>query len=232
MVPRPAPALGAELQQTLELLHRLFLEVDSAGGVPANDERVREIVMQLRRQPHLATLPKVLLRVYVELAEALNGVRLTREAIQSYSVERLRDTHARLTEVSATTESAALEMLNGLDRSLAHIDAMERDCPASVRTHCHAIRAEVNQLYGALQFQDIITQQLHGVGALLVEVEQRLEAVASLFDETAAPPNGEDLPGTPDPACYNPDASMRDTSARQALIDQAFTAARTAAPPA
>ena len=106
-----------------------------------------------------------------ELSQVLNGIRLTRETIQSYSVERLRDSNVRLSEVTSATETAAMQMLNGLDRTLAMIDRLE-ESGETLPPHemCDALRAEVNQLYGHLQFQDIITQQLNGVAGLLAEV--------------------------------------------------------------
>ena len=69
-----------------------------------------------------------------ELSQVLSGIRLTRETIQSYSVERLRDTHDRLSEVTSTTETAAMQMLNGLDRTLAMIDELERSSEGGPRT--------------------------------------------------------------------------------------------------
>jgi len=187
--------------------------------------------LDLRGRPNLATLPNLLLRVYTELTVALSGVRVTRETIQMHSVERFRNTHARLSEVSSATETAAMEMLNGLDRTLAMIDQLEGTTDDRRPSHemCDALRTEVNQLYGCLQFQDIVTQQLHGVTALLVEIEERLESVAQLFDEPTADGQG----GAPsaaqapvDPATFNPEATMRDVVGRQAMIDETFRVAR------
>lgn len=147
-------------------------------------------------------------------------------------MERLRDSNVRLSEVTSTTETAAMQMLNGLDRTLAMIDQLE-ESGESLPPHemCDALRAEVNQLYGHLQFQDIITQQLNGVAGLLVEVEQRVQTITDLFDESLG---GQRDGGRPaagsgsESGAYNPDASMRDTSDRQAIIDEAFRSARTA----
>ncbi len=182
-------------------------------------------------RPNPEPLPSALLRVSAELSRVLNGIRVTRETIQTYSTDRLRDTHARLSEVSTTTESAAMEMLNGLDRTLAMIDELEqvRETSPSHATY-DALRAEVNQLYNHLQFQDIIAQQLNGVAGVLIEVEQRVQTVASLFDDTLG--NQREEPPTAtgvelDPASYNPDASMRAVGDRQATIDEAFRSART-----
>lgn len=171
--------------------------------------------------------PSAVLRLSAELSRVLNGIRMTRETIQTYSTDRLRDTHARLHEVSSTSESAAMEMLNGLDRTLAMIDALERSAGGSAQPEMYqALRAEVNQQYGHLQFQDIIAQQLNGVAGVLIEVEQRVQTVAGLFDDILG---GQMTPGTGmvlDPESYNPDASMRGAGDRQTMIDEAFRSAR------
>jgi chemotaxis regulatin CheY-phosphate phosphatase CheZ len=156
-----------------------------------------------------------------EVHEALLAIRRSRESLRNFQVEGLRDTHAKLSEVSSTTETAATELLNGLDRTLALIDALEaRSDPAGYE----ALRAEVNKLYGHLQFQDIIAQQLAGVGALLGLVEEHMTHVAAMLDDS----NGDapSLPGSSVHAAYNPDASMEHVSERQAAIDAAFLAAR------
>src|SRR5947208_5683489 len=100
------------------------------------------------------------------LIDSLPIFRVTRETIQKHSMERLRNTHAKLNEVSSATEIAAVEMLNGLDRTLGMIDQLEADTKDNRRAShemCDGLRMEVNQLYGCLQFQDIVTQQLSGV---------------------------------------------------------------------
>lgn len=182
-------------------------------------------------QPGPEPLPTAILRVSSELSQILSGIRHTRETIQSYSVERLRDSHERLNEVTSTTETAAMQMLNGLDRTLAMIDQLEGSSESGPpHGACDALRAEVNQLYGHLQFQDIIAQQLHGVAGLLGEVERRVRTITDLFDESVGAHCGGDRPAARMPldhSAFNPDASMHDAADRQAMIDEAFRTART-----
>ncbi len=177
--------------------------------------------------PDPEVLPSAILRLSAELTRVLNGIRVTRETIQTCSADRLRDTHARLHEVSSTSESAAMKMLNGLDRTLAMIDALEHSAGGTAAPDLYrALRAEVNQQYSHLQFQDIIAQQLNGVAGVLIEVEQRVQTVAGLFDDILG---GQLAPGTGmvlDPQSYNPDATMRGAGDRQAMIDEAFRSAR------
>jgi hypothetical protein len=220
----PRASEGSQLQRSLDLLHQLYLDVEAAGAELEGVGRIQQTVRALRRQPNLDALPSSLLHVSDELSRALDSIRQTREALKSCSVGQLRDTHARLDEVSSTTESAAMELLNGLDRTLAMIDRLE-SCAGGQEPDaaCAALRNEVNQLYGHLQFQDIIAQQLRGVGAMLVEIEQRFEGVARVFDG----PVGEGPAGSalPEAGAFNPDASMRDARERQAAIDEAFRSA-------
>jgi hypothetical protein len=232
MWPQGGDTVGTQLQRSLDLLHRLYLDVEAADAELDGRSRIRETVEALRRQPNLQALPRTLLRVHSELARAQESIREVRETIQSYSIDRLRDTHARLSEVSSTTETAAIEMLNGLDRTLAMIDQLESGSRgAPPKTMCEALRNEVNQLYGHLQFQDIIAQKLLGVGALLLEVEQRVDAVASLFDDPLEAEMPKRVgPKLPDAISYNPDASMCDTPQRQAMVDAAFQPVRAPVP--
>ncbi|MFL5494150.1 MAG: hypothetical protein ACJ8DC_07170 [Gemmatimonadales bacterium] len=148
-------------------------------------------------------------------------------------MERLRNTHAKLSEVSSATEIAAVEMLNGLDRTLGMIDQLEVDTKENRRAShelCDGLRMEVNQLYGCLQFQDIVTQQLSGVGALLAEIEQRLESVAQLFDEPPATDQTDEQAAKLhlNVTAFNPDATMRDAAGRQAMIDATIRSTRSA----
>lgn len=227
MSPHGGDTVGGQLQRSLDLLHQLYLDVEAAGSVPGERDRIQQTVEALRRQPNLQALPRVLLRLHSDLAQALQSIRSTRETIQSYSLDRLRDSHVRLSEVSSTTETATMEMLNGLDRTLAMIDRLEcANCEAHPKAMSEPLRNEVNQLYGHLQFQDIITQQLRGVGALLVEVEERVDAVARLFDDALGGEMAAGPTAAPDSRTYDPDASMRDASERQAVIDAALQAAR------
>lgn len=230
---RELARVGGDVESTLRLLADLTTEIS------ALESRAQEIVTALQRRPNLQRLPQLLLSLYSGITEALHGVRLTREAIRSYSVDRLRDTHARLSEVSSATETAAMEMLNGLDRSLAMIDQIESgmgEGAAGLHAQFAGLRAEVNNLYGHLQFQDIISQQLAGVSAMLGEVEGRMQQLADLFDGALAPGAAPRAPAAPADASYNPDATMHGVAERQAMIDAAFGARNghgaTAGPPA
>ncbi|MEP6572280.1 MAG: hypothetical protein ABJD11_06275 [Gemmatimonadota bacterium] len=227
MNPSQVTELASELESRLNLLNELVSELKSAQPGMVGQERIGEILAALSGRPDLAELPRVLLRCYSEITEALGGIRLTREAIQAHAVERIRDTHLKLNEVSSTTESATLEMLNTLDRTQALIGSLEKETGASRSPQgtFDALRAEVNLMFNCLQFQDITAQQLQGVNALLGDVEARIESVAALFDHALGGSGEVSSPAPlpkPDETAFNPDASARNTAARQAIIDAAF----------
>ncbi len=217
--------LRDDLDATLQVLTRLIGEIQETGLADASAQaRIQDLVEAVRARPHLATLPGALFKVYTEVAAALTGIRITREAIQHHALDQLRDTQSRLSQVSNATESAAMEMLNGLDRTLGLLDGLETAGNAAHAATVATLREEVNQLFGHLQFQDIITQQLRGVMALLTDLEGRIATVADLLDQSlvgpiearAQAPKGE---GAVD---YNPDAKWERGSARQAEVDAAF----------
>jgi len=220
-------AISAEFEQTLTLLGTLLQAVNDLDEPHDSLANIQSIVRELQSRPNLQELPGMMLKVYKEISEALSGIRATRQTIQNHSLERLKDTHERITEVSSTTENAALEMMNGLDRSLALIDTLEKGGATGADAY-QALRDEVNALYSHLQFQDIIAQQLHGVTALLAEIENRMQVVATLFDEAGSESGIARLGAITavHEDTYNPDAKFGDSSERQALADAAFQSAR------
>jgi hypothetical protein len=226
-------ALTSDLQARFAVLDELITELRVHHAEWARSGRIAELVTQLSAQPHLVELPAVLLCVHEEIAEVLDGIRRTRSTLESHAVERLRDTQHRLSDVTATTEHATLELLNGLDRSLELIDSLERGAHLAAQAGgFQALRQEVSALYHHLQFQDIATQQLQGVTHQLRDLEARVGTVASLFDRILGAVEGGTVQSRipvappPGPLAYDPHATMQRGSADQALIDQTFEGAR------
>ena len=228
-MPRSTPVdLTPDLPETLELLGALIMAVQSQELEESGPQGLRALAVALRTRPQLADLPGLLLKTYNEIASALDGIRLTREMIQANALDQIQDSASRLQEVTSTTESATMQLMDGLDRTLGLLDELERGESANAE-RCATLRGQVNELFAHLQFQDITTQQLHGVVQLLVDVESRVGRVADLFDQAVggrgvlAP---EALASRRDfsTLTFNPDASTRDVGTRQALIDAAFPA--------
>ena len=228
-------ALATELDTTLGLTAELVAAVRALPG-PARSEAILQLAERLAGRPALTDLPAMLLRAHAEITDILSGIRLTREAIQAHTVDRLRDSKDRVHEVNATTESATLELMNGLDRSLELINTLETQSRGQTdEGGFEALRSQVSALYNHLQFQDITAQQLQGVAGSLLEIELRMSAVSALFDHGVLAA-GSALPRTAAASessaglAFNPDASMHHSRADQAMIDAAFQGARRAAP--
>jgi hypothetical protein len=216
---RDIRTLTTELESTMRLVRELVREVQLGASADQIRGRLVDLADHLTRRPDLAALPTLVIRAYAEVVDALGGIRLGRETIQSYQLDRIEAGHHQLSEVSSATESATMELMNGIDRSLALLDQVAAELPAAGagRAALEALRHEMNDLFGPLQFQDITAQQLAGVGALLEHIEGRMRAVAILFNERT-PPNGD---VAADHAGSN-DASFANVKDRQAMIDAAF----------
>lgn len=228
--------LASELETTLKLLSQLIKELEGRRDEWKGSGVVRELVTQLASRPNLAELPVVLLRAHAEISEVLGGIRLTREAIEAHAVDRIRDTNNRLSNVTSTTESATIELMNGLDRSIELVNSLEQQAngKASAEGFQH-LRDQVSALYNHLQFQDITAQQLQGVSHALLDLEVRVAAIAALFDPaTGAATRGELVRSAWGDSsvnlAFNPDATMKRTVADQNMVDETFKGAHDGSP--
>ncbi len=225
-------ALATELEITLGLLSELVGELQSRREQWPRSGRVHELVARLAGRPDLAELPAVILRAHAEITEILGGIRLTREAIEAHALERIRDTQNRLIDVTSTTETATLELMNGLDRSIELVNTLEQQANGSASADgFQVLRDQVSALYNHLQFQDITAQQLQGVTHSLLDLEVRVAAVAALFDQQVGRGAKIDilhraLDGSTTHLAFNPDATMKRTIADQTMVDEAFKGAR------
>jgi chemotaxis regulatin CheY-phosphate phosphatase CheZ len=138
-------------------------------------------------------------------------------------VENLQHTSARLQEVTSATEVAATDILDALDRTQSMVDDLEAAEAADDRAKSANVRdlmrEELFGMMGALQFQDITTQQLAAAASVLGDMETRLLQIARLFDPAAS---AEAALGAPDPRTFDPNATTRDAEGRQAVADQVF----------
>ncbi len=229
-------ALAGELETTLGLVAQLIKELESRREEWKGSGVVRQLVTLLAARPNLAEVPAILLRAHAEISEVLGGIRLTREAIEAHAVDRIRDTKNRLSNVTTTTESATLELMNGLDRSIELVNSLEQQSNGAASAESfQLLRDQVSALYNHLQFQDITAQQLQGVAQALVDLEMRVGAIAALFDPATASSGREQLTRVvvsegSSHLAYNPDATMQRTVADQSMIDEAFKGARNGTP--
>lgn len=222
--PAVSESLLNESEETLRLIDSLLDEFQARGDDGEEDrrERLSRLLDRLQDRPGArSALPILLLRAYEEISGALEALRQSRGILERATVERVQQTHEKLREVSSATELATTDILNGLDHAISLVDRLDdlatSDDASHVRTE---LREELFRLIGCLQFQDITSQQLQYASSVLLDVEQRLAAVADLFDigMSSAQAGVERSSLT-----YDPGASMLNAERRQALVDEIFT---------
>lgn len=239
---------GRDTLETLQLVDDLLSEIQGADVLgPSENKRLGQVLEQLQTEmPGLAVLPRILLQVYGELVGITTGLNEARRLMQRAAVDRLHNTNMKLLEVSTTTENAATSMLDGLDKALLLVDQLENNGGAGANgisdtTAREHLREELHGLMGLLQFQDITTQQISHVSAVLSDLEERLRAMLRLFNPAFAPHEGateaatedEDYCGSGVSAAartYDPAASTENAEGRQAMVDEIFTSNGSAEP--
>jgi chemotaxis regulatin CheY-phosphate phosphatase CheZ len=172
----------------------------------------------------IASLPSLLERVTAEIQTVLASLRDSRDSLQTATVEKIQRTSEKLREVTSTTESATTDILDALDRAQTLVDDLDaaddegdRDRSRSTRD---LLREEIFAIMNSLQFQDITNQQLAYAASVLTDMEDRLVALAKLFDPSAALAHAAG--GAPDPRTFDPNATVRKAEERQALADSIF----------
>ncbi len=172
----------------------------------------------------LAALPFILERANQEIQGVLANLRDSRNALETATVEKLQHTSEKLREVTSATEVAATDILDALDRAQNLVDdldaadaANDKDKGQNVRD---LLREEIFGMMGALQFQDITTQQLAYASSVLTDMENRLLQIAKLFDPAMA--MQQPTATSPDPRTFDPRATTRNADQRQAVANAIF----------
>lgn len=182
----------------------------------------------------LSELPQILEQANSQIMTVLQRLRESRAALQSTALEKFQTTHDKIREVTAATEDAAINIMDACDRATQMVDDLDRLDAEAVPDREKAsglrstLRDELFVMMGALQFQDITSQQLAHASAVLVEMEQRLLDVAKLFDHNVDA-DGIDTITVAEETTYDPNATTRNAEGRQALADEIFTAVRSSA---
>lgn len=189
---------------------------------------IRGLRPDARPTSTLAELLEVMVRAHREILDVVEALQRSRGVIQRASVKRLQTTNLKLREVSATTELAASDMLDGLDRALGLVDQLaEGGSGDEGRRHRAAddLRDELHSLISLLQFQDITSQQLAYASGVLVDVEERLVRILEIFGGERGDGDGDsdsDEILWRAPMDADPEATARDAGGRQALADEIF----------
>jgi hypothetical protein len=227
-----AQALYYDSAATLRLVDT---QLDDLGdGEPARmpDAEPMAAPRALQATITLADLPRLLERANGEINGLLTRLRESRGALQATAVDKLTHTQRKLREVTNATELAATDIMDACDRATTRLDALDaldgdaehdRAAAAALRLE---LRDELFTMMSALQFQDLTTQMLSHATAVLTEVEERLQEVASLFEgamQTDQPhAAGAERPARPTNLAYDPNASVENAERRQAVADSVF----------
>jgi hypothetical protein len=231
MTARHANELLYDSEAALRLVDSAIEDIrDAHPTEPARYANIRE---QLAASGPLGLigLSDVLARSYGEIVSVLGSLRQSRNVLQRTTVEKLQHTHEKLCEVSSATETAATDILNGLDRAVAIVNDMDAkanagDAPAGAELR-DKLRDELFSLMGCMQFQDITSQQLNYASSVLTEMEARLAELASILDPTTFGGTGGGLSASSlvptGPLTFDPAASTENAEARQAVADEVFS---------
>lgn len=210
--------------------HEVLYESEATLRLVDNELHELRSTPEPARQPGLSDLPAILERANAQILNVLTRLRESRAALQNSAMEKLQSTHDKLREVTSATEDAATNIMDACDRASQMVDELDAidAAPEPDRTKAGEIRGslrdELFMMMGALQFQDITTQQLNHASSVLVEMEQRLLDVAKLFDA-----NGDVAHLTErrydviDSGTFDPNATTHNAEGRQALADEIFT---------
>lgn len=156
---------------------------------------------------------------YAELVRTLGTLRRTRTELEQSAVAPIHVTHDKLKQVSAATEVAATDILNGIDRAVAmvdELDSLDGQDPDQRSAEVRAtLRDELFAVMGHMQFQDITSQQLAHASAVLSQMEVRLVSLCQLFDPANAPARATlEVTGA-----FDPQATTEGREQRQAVAD-------------
>jgi hypothetical protein len=128
-----------------------------------------------------------------EIEGMLENVRASRDVLEPPTVASVSHLQAKLMEVSSVSEHATRDILDGLEGALSLVDALDAiaatdgDSPRAQEAR-NALREELFGMMQPLQFQDITTQQLAYASHVIVQMEDRLTHLVSLFDPSPRPP--------------------------------------------
>ena len=169
-------------------------------------------------------------RAMGEVHAMLDSIRNGREHIRAATSERLAHTNLKLDEVSSATATAAIDIMDALDRAIAKVDELETEEVVADADKATAIRGDLRDelfaVMGHMQFQDITSQQIMHVQSLLGEMEQRLSDIANLYDAQSGDQSASATASQiaqrahRDGHSFDPNATLADAETRQALADE------------
>src|SRR4051812_24688072 len=184
---RPPQELLYDSEASLRLVDHAIEELSASGADV--DSETQGVLRHVMAQPGgIAVLSETLLRAYTETASLIARFRDNPGVLDTSGMERLQQMRGRLHEVSSATESATRDILDGLSRAVVLVEQLDSASTVSdAQRHQMAasLREELGGLSNHLQFQDITSQQLVHIAALLGDMRSRLSEVVSIVGPTS-----------------------------------------------
>jgi hypothetical protein len=176
MATRPAHELLYDSEASLRLVDNAIGELGGDGEIVTANES--------------SALPASLVRAYGDITGILARLRESRGTLEQGAMAKLKHMQEKLTEVSRASETAANQLLDGLERAALMVDELDAlaEDPAGASRGAElrgAMREEILGLVMHLQFQDITAQQLAYVSSVIVEIEQGFAQMGAIFDPRA-----------------------------------------------
>ncbi|MBI1808983.1 MAG: hypothetical protein HYR75_03735 [Gemmatimonadetes bacterium] len=220
MTPNRAAEVLYESEATLRLVDRELGELKAGEPAAANDGAADGRTI-------LASLPYILQLANAEIVQVITSLRESRSALEHSTVERIQHTHSKLQEVTSATETATNGILDALDRAQGLIDELDADTGDGGRSKDvrNSLRDEIFGIIGALQFQDITTQQINYASNVLLDMEAKLLRLMQILDPGAGKSDAlPQLPPLNDAApTFDMHATVQDQEKRQSVADEVFS---------
>jgi len=217
---RPPQELLYDSEASLRLVDHAIEELSASGAEV--DSATQGVLRHVMAQPGgIAALSENLLRAYAETASLIARFRENPGVLDTSGIERLQQMRGRLHEVSSATETATTDILDGLGRAVVLVEQLDSAIPPSdAQRHQMAasLREELSGLSNHLQFQDITSQQLVHIAALLGDMRSRLSEVVSVVGPT--PTGNAESPAASSAALQDPWTG--DDGHGQAVADEIF----------
>jgi len=217
---RPPQELLYDSEASLRLVDHAIEELSATGA--ELDPQAQGVLLNVLAQPGgIAVLSETLLRAYAETAALVSRFRESAGMLDNNGIDKLQQMRGRLHQVSSVTETAATDILDGLTRAVAVVEKLDAATvlPDAERHEMAAtLRDELSGLSNHLQFQDITSQQLVHIAALLGDMRTRLAEVVSIFGPTS--PERAEESAAHSAALQDPWTGDSDRS--QAVADEIF----------
>src|SRR6185436_5868353 len=159
---RPAEELLYDSEASFRLVDHAIQELSASGA--ELDREASGFLAHVMAQPGgFAELSRTLLRAYAETAGIVGRFRETAGMLDSTGIDKLKEMHGHLQEVSSATEVATHGILDGLTRAVSLVEKLdEAETLSDAERHkmVSSLREELGGVVNHLQFQDITAQQL------------------------------------------------------------------------